>query len=63
MKVLRLHQPFDMRFSDEPVPDVGPDEVLIKVASVGVCASDVQDVYKRQCGMRALVLAVFHLHR
>ncbi len=41
MKVLRLHQPFDMRFSDEPVPDVGPDEVLIKVASVGVCASDV----------------------
>jgi len=41
MKVLRLHKPFDMRFHDEPVPEIGPEEVLIKVASVGVCASDV----------------------
>lgn len=41
MKVLRLYKPFDMRFTDEPVPEVGPDEVLIKVGSVGVCASDV----------------------
>jgi L-iditol 2-dehydrogenase len=41
MKVLRLHKPLDLRFHDEPVPDVGPDEVLVKVASVGVCASDV----------------------
>ena len=41
MRVLRLHKPFDMRFHDEPVPEIGPDEVLIKVGSVGVCASDV----------------------
>lgn len=41
MKVLRLHKPFDMRFHDEPAPEIGPDEVLLKVASVGVCASDV----------------------
>ena len=41
MKVLRLHKPFDMQFHDEPIPEIGPDEVLIKVASVGVCASDV----------------------
>lgn len=41
MKVLRLHKPYDMRFHDEPIPEIGPDEVLIKVGSVGVCASDV----------------------
>jgi len=46
MKVLRLHKPFDMRFHDEPVPEIGPDEVLLKVASVGVCASD--DHYYRE---------------
>jgi len=41
MRVLRLHKPFDLRYHDEPVPDIGPDEVLVKVGSVGVCASDV----------------------
>ena len=41
MKVLRLHKPYDMQYHDEPVPEIGPDEVLIKVGSVGVCASDV----------------------
>lgn len=41
MKVLRLHKPYDLQFHDEPVPDFGPDEVLIKVGSVGICASDV----------------------
>lgn len=41
MKVLRLHKPFDLRFADESVPKIGADEVLIKVGSVGVCASDV----------------------
>lgn len=41
MKVLRLHEPFDMRFHDEPIPEIGPHDVLLKVCSVGVCASDV----------------------
>lgn len=41
MKTLRLHKPFDLQFHDEPAPDVGPDEVLVKVGSVGICASDV----------------------
>jgi L-iditol 2-dehydrogenase len=40
MKVLRLHAPFDLRISEEPVPDIRPDEVLIRIKSVGVCASD-----------------------
>lgn len=41
MKSLRLHKPFDMRFHDEPIPEIRPNEVLIKVGSVGICASDV----------------------
>lgn len=41
MKTLRLHKPFDVRYHEEPVPEIGPDEVLIQVGSVGVCASDI----------------------
>lgn len=41
MKTLRLHKPFDLQFHDEPVPEPGADEVLIRVGSVGICASDV----------------------
>lgn len=41
MRVLRLHKPYDLRFHDEPIPEIGPDEVLVRVASVGICASDV----------------------
>ncbi|MDO8684818.1 MAG: NAD(P)-dependent alcohol dehydrogenase [Armatimonadota bacterium] len=40
MRVIRLHAPFDLRMHEEPVPQVKPDEVLIRVKSVGVCASD-----------------------
>ena len=32
MKVLRLH--------DEPEPESGPGEVLVRVAAVGLCGSD-----------------------
>ncbi|MEN6520353.1 MAG: NAD(P)-dependent alcohol dehydrogenase [Armatimonadota bacterium] len=41
MRVLRLHAPLDMRIHDEPVPVPGPGEALVRVGSVGVCASDV----------------------
>lgn len=41
MKVLRLHNPFDLQFHDEPVPEPGAGEVLVQVGSVGICASDV----------------------
>lgn len=41
MKTLRLHAPRDLRSSDEPVPAPGGNEVLLKIGSVGVCASDV----------------------
>lgn len=41
MKSLRLHAPRDLRWHDEPIPQPGPGEVLIRMGSVAVCASDV----------------------
>lgn len=41
MKAVYLHAPGDLRIREEPVPRLGgPDEVLIRVAAVGVCGSD-----------------------
>ncbi|SFQ24860.1 NAD(P)-dependent alcohol dehydrogenase [Caldicoprobacter faecalis] len=41
MKAAVLRKPFEIVIEDRPVPDIGPDEVLIKVMVVGVCGSDV----------------------
>ncbi len=40
MKVLRLHGVQDLRLHDEPVPEPGPGESLLRVNAVGVCGSD-----------------------
>ena len=36
------HGPEDYRLEERPVPRPGPGEVLIKVQSTGVCASDIK---------------------
>jgi L-iditol 2-dehydrogenase len=41
MKAAVMHGTFDIRMEERPVPDIGPDEVLIKVMAVGVCGSDI----------------------
>jgi len=41
MRAARLHAPRNLRFHEEPMPEPLPGEVLIRVGSVGVCASDV----------------------
>jgi L-iditol 2-dehydrogenase len=41
MTVSRLHGIRDVRIEEAPVPAPGPDEVLLKIASVGTCGSDV----------------------
>ncbi|MDO8587771.1 MAG: NAD(P)-dependent alcohol dehydrogenase [Armatimonadota bacterium] len=41
MKAIRLYAPFDLRMHHEPAPDIGSDDVLIRIKSVGICASDV----------------------
>ena len=40
MRVARLHGPGDIRVADEPVPEPGPGEVLLRVTAVGICGSD-----------------------
>ena len=44
MHAVVLHAPGDLRYETVPVPEVGPGEVLIRVAACGVCASDVPRV-------------------
>ena len=40
MKVIRLHAPGDLRLHEEPLPQPGPGEALVRVKSVGICGSD-----------------------
>jgi NADPH:quinone reductase-like Zn-dependent oxidoreductase len=43
MRAARMHgyrEP--LRIEEIPVPDIGPDEVLVKVAAAGMCRSDFQ---------------------
>jgi L-iditol 2-dehydrogenase len=40
MKVLRLHNPGDLRLHDEPIPTPGKGEKLLRVTAVGICGSD-----------------------
>jgi L-iditol 2-dehydrogenase len=36
----------DIRLEQKPVPDIGPDEILVKVLSSGICGSDVLEWYR-----------------
>ncbi len=40
MKAARLHSAGDLRLHDEPIPQPGPGEVLVRVEAVGLCGSD-----------------------
>jgi L-iditol 2-dehydrogenase len=37
---LRLHPDGQLRLADEPIPEPGPGEALVKVTAVGLCGSD-----------------------
>ena len=41
MKAAVLHGPGDIRIQQVSIPEIGPDDVLIAVKTVGVCGSDV----------------------
>jgi L-iditol 2-dehydrogenase len=41
MQAARIHGAGDMRLHEEPMPEPGPGEVLVKVRAVGVCGSDI----------------------
>lgn len=40
MKAAVMHSTREIRIEEVPVPEIGPDEVLIKVIAVGICGSD-----------------------
>ncbi len=46
MKALRYYGPGDIRIEETRIPEINPGEVLVKVHSAGVCATDVK-TYQR----------------
>lgn len=41
MKSLRLHGPYDLRLAEDPMPQLGPGEALLRVRAVTICHSDI----------------------
>jgi L-iditol 2-dehydrogenase len=41
MKAIGIHGPKDARYEDIPMPEIGQDDVLIKVKAVAICATGV----------------------
>ncbi len=40
MKIAALRAPREFEIVNAPVPEIGPDEVLVRVAACGVCTSE-----------------------
>jgi L-iditol 2-dehydrogenase len=47
MKVAMYYSNKDVRLEEMPVPEIGPDELLMKVIASGICGSDVMEWYRR----------------
>jgi L-iditol 2-dehydrogenase len=46
MKVARWYNNQDIRIEEVPTPTPGPDEMLVKVVSCGICGSDIVEWYR-----------------
>jgi L-iditol 2-dehydrogenase len=42
VKAVVYHGPQDLRLEERAVPDIGPDEVLLKVLGAGICGTDLR---------------------
>lgn len=42
MQAVVCHAPYDYRVEEVPRPKPGPGELLVKVGSTGICASDMK---------------------
>ena len=40
MKAARIHGPNDLRVDEIPVPEPGPEDVLVRVSACGICGTD-----------------------
>jgi L-iditol 2-dehydrogenase len=47
MKQVELHAPLDVRVIESPKPNPKPDEILVAVARVGICGSDLHAYHGR----------------
>jgi L-iditol 2-dehydrogenase len=47
MRVLMYYSNRDVRIEKMPVPEIGPGELLMRVAASGICGSDVMEWYRR----------------
>lgn len=45
MNALRLYAPGDCRLERVPVPEIGDEEILIKVEACGICAGDIKTLH------------------
>ncbi len=46
MRVAMYYRNSDVRLQEMPKPEIGPDELLVKVISSGICGSDVMEWYR-----------------
>jgi L-iditol 2-dehydrogenase len=46
MRVAMYYNNRDVRIEEIPVPEIGPDELLVKVIASGICGSDVMEWYR-----------------
>lgn len=47
MQVLMYYSNSDVRLEEMPIPEIGPGELLMKIAASGICGSDVMEWYRR----------------
>ena len=46
MKAAVYHNNSDIRIEEQPVPEIGPGEMLVRIAASGICGSDVMEWYR-----------------
>lgn len=59
MQIAILEAPRTFRIVDEPVPEISPNQVLLRVAACGVCTSEL-DVWEGKAGVDHLPRAIGH---
>lgn len=48
MKAIKLYDINDIRIEETPIPEIGPDEALVRMKACGICGSDTMTWYIKQ---------------
>jgi len=54
MKVAMYYNNKDVRIEEMPIPEIGADELLVKMRACGICGSDVMEWYRLKTAPRVL---------